>query len=715
MARKLALILLVLVLGLALWLWKGSTPSAVPLGVPATERPNAPSLDSAQTENAPELKREEVATSVASTQSTLLVVTCRAKETGAPLAGQTVHLSELNPPRGAIPVGTGTHGRLNEMLTTGGDGRVEYELPPGVPTRLSSFPEERGANAPSRREIEPLAAGERRELVIQLATLEDAHFYARVIARETKQPIAAADVHGGPREVTTDADGRFDVSNSSWSMQRLSILALGYAETVVMAQPGHETPEKAMLIELERSCMLVGLLQGAVDDAQRGRLRMVVRTEGYRLTTQDSSGLGALSAERDHTWRAEFDTTGRAEIVGLVPNAPLRVSVLSGATHLLELTEPITIRPGATREIELKVADTCKLTGIVRDDAGAVVPGLTLWLLRTGTSPRLHLTSVDADDRVGDAKTDELGRFTIPKVTPGTWRLGPEAKMYPHGAPIPADATAPFAILLEIPAGEAKHQVELVVHRGLTITGKVLDPDDKPVNDAGIQARTGPTWLGTSCGADGTFVLGPLQPGTYTLEASPSFHKELARSETLQAEAGARDVVLRLRRGGGLSGRVVDAATGEGVASTVSVSQPGNKTEYIYSRRSNPDGTFEFGGLLPGTYALAATLPDGRAGVLRAVDLPAGTKASDLVISVSAGARLRVRYAGEQKFASVRFEQEGVRFSGDGIEKGTSKMFTAPAGSVKVVCRLGGSRKEIVRELTLKTGEEQELVINDED
>src|SRR4030095_17005169 len=175
---------------------------------------------------------------------------------------------------------------------------------------------------------------------------------------------------------------------------------------------------------------------------------------------------------------------------------------------------------------------------------------------------------------------------------------------------IPADATAPFATLVEIQPGEAEHQIELVVHRGLRITGSLRDPDGKPVNNAGIEARTGETWLGTSGGEDGTFVLGPLLPGTYTLAASPSFHKGLARSEPLQAEAGARELVLRLRPGGTLSGRVVDAGTGEGVGSTIAVSQPGNKTEYIYFPRSKADGSFELGGLLPGTYSLAATLPD---------------------------------------------------------------------------------------------------------
>jgi len=350
----------------------------------------------------------------------------------------------------------------------------------------------------------------------------------------------------------------------------------------------------------------------------------------------------------------------------------------------------------------------------VRDDGGAAVSGLTLWLLRAGNSPRLRIESYERDDRIGEAQTDAQGRFAFPKVSPGTWRLGPEAKMFRDGAPIPADAVAPIAILVEIPAGEQQHEVELVVHRGLTICGSVLDPDGKGVNNAGVGAFSNGNWTGTSCGEDGVFVLGPLAPGSYRLDASPSFHKELAPSEPVQADAGARDVVLHLRPGATLSGRVIDAGTGEGVASTIAISQPGQKAD-IYFVRSKADGSFEHCGLLPGTYALAATLPDGRAGILRGVDVGAGSKSSGLVLSVRAGARLRVRYAGGQSFASVTVEQDGVCFTSDGVEKGTSKLFTAPAGAVRVVCRLRGNGKEIVRELTLEPGGEQELVLKDED
>ncbi|MBK7644816.1 MAG: hypothetical protein IPJ19_17540 [Planctomycetes bacterium] len=82
---------------------------------------------------------------------------------------------------------------------------------------------------------------------------------------------------------------------------------------------------------------------------------------------------------------------------------------------------------------------------------------------------------------------------------------------------------------------------------------------------------------------------------------------------------------------------------------------------------------------------------------------------------MSAGAKLRVRYAGELPFASIRVEQDGVCFDTDGVEKGASKGFGAPAGAVRVICSLGGNGKKIVRELTLAAGAAQELVFHDED
>jgi hypothetical protein len=478
-----------------------------------------------------------------------------------------------------------------------------------------------------------------------------------------------------------------------------------------MAQAGHETLGSVLTIELDRSCTLVGILRDGGD----GEFVLRAVTEGYRLQEQDPSLLSGLGFDAgDHTWRAKFDVRGRAEIQGLLPNAPLRISVIKERTELIELAEPVTLRPGETRELELSASSTCRLSGIVRDDTSAVVPGLTVWLLRADASRRLYLASHESDERVATAKTDAEGRFTIEKVNAGTWRLGPEAKFRSQDADVDANEIAPVAMLLEIPPGETTHSVELVVHRGLTIRGRVLDPDDKPVPHAVVFAFAASTYVISNAREDGSFVVGPLPPASFSLHAEchPS---TFAHSEEARADAGARDVVLHVRRAGKLSGRVVDAITGEGVVAQIAVSIPGDSKGFIYMPTSKPDGKFELDGLLPGTYAFAATLTDGRAGVLRGIELTGGADLRDFVVSVRQGAQVRVKYDGSQGFCSAQLLQDGVVVATDGVEKGTAKTFAVPAGSTNIRCRLGGNGKEVARELTLDVGELRELVITDED
>jgi len=299
-------------------------------------------------------------------------------------------------------------------------------------------------------------------------------------------------------------------------------------------------------------------------------------------------------------------------------------------------------------------------------------------------------------------------------VSAGVWRLSPEAKLRMHGADVSADEVAPVAMVVEIPAGVPEHEVELLVHRGLTIRGKVLDPDGNPATQANVSASQPPIYINQNGREDGSFVLGPLAPGSYRV-AADAYFSPAAPSESVRVEAGARDVVLQLRRGGKLAGRVVDGKSGEGVVAQIAVSIPSDALSRINMPTSKPDGSFELVGLLPGAYALCAAANDGRVGSLRGVELAAGGDLHDLVIQLVPGARVRVRYAGAQDFCSARVVQDGAIVATDGVEKGTSKTFSVPVGSVKVVCRLGGNGKEIVRELSLAAGAEQELVIQDQD
>ncbi len=669
-------------------------------------------------ESAPAAQREEVAASAEPAkpaQDAHLIVICRAKETGAPLAGQDVHLAGGDVRNGAIPQASGAQGKLNEIVTTGADGRAEFVLGPGIATDLSVYPKRPGANASATRTLAPLAPGERREVVLELATQEDARFFGRVIARETRKPVPGAALHGEPRLHFTDEDGRFDVSFASWSRKSIEIVAPGFGKARIGAQPGHDTPESALVIELERSSTLIAILRDAGTHKQGETLGLRVVTEAYRLQSQDPLLLSGNNMDiGEHSWRAEFDAAGRAEIADLLPGAPLRISVIAGKARLLELSAPVTLAPGETRELPIELAQTCVLSGRVHDAQGKASAGVVLWLLRAGTSPRLYLQPHERKAAVATATSDAEGRFSFPKVAPGAWRLGPEAKFLAHGQPIPADAVAPLAIAFEIQPGESTREVDLVVHRGLTIAGRVVDPAGQPARESSVNASGLGLWIFASCDEQGAFEIGPLAPGSYSVEADP-FPGPLANSEPVAAEAGARGLVLRLRRGARLAGRVVDATSGKGVVAQVAVSVPGDKTAPIHMPTSKPDGSFELDGLLPATYALAAAVDDGRVGLLRGVALSAGADLKDLVIEVHAGGRVRVRYEGAQGFCSAQVEQDGIVLATDGVETGTARTFPAPAGASQLVCQIGGDGKRIVRELALQPGEERELVIRDED
>jgi hypothetical protein len=342
------------------------------------------------------------------------------------------------------------------------------------------------------------------------------------------------------------------------------------------------------------------------------------------------------------------------------------------------------------------------------------VADLSLWLLRSERGVRLYVNHYEGDERVGSAKTDAEGRFALAKVSAGTWRLAPEPKQRLHEADVAADDIAPVALLVEIAAGEAEHEVELRVHRGLAIRGVVLEPDGKPASSTHVSAHAAPIYIDVNGKSDGTFVIGPLPPGTFRVSAD-SYSGSLAGSESVAIEAGARDVVLQLRPGGRFSARVVDSQSGLGVAAQIAVSNTSDPRTPIHMPRSKADGSFQLSGLLPGTYALCAATGDGRAGSLRGVELAAGGDLHDLVIEVRPGAKLRVRYGGAESHCSARVLQDGAVVATDGVEKGTSKVFTVPTGALKLVCRLGGNGKEIVRELSLAAGAEQELVIQDQD
>ena len=158
--------------------------------------------------------------------------------------------------------------------------------------------------------------------------------------------------------------------------------------------------------------------------------------------------------------------------------------------------------------------------------------------------------------------------------------------------------------------------------------------------------------------ADGSFVLRGLAEGPIEMEARPAdairASADYLREYLECAAGGADEVVLRMRRGRSIAGRVL-RDDGTPVAAAVRVALPSGPGEASRRRdmdatrtRSAEDGTFTLHGLPEGLYTVSAEQGGGYAPAeVRGV--PAGT--SDLVVVLAIGAPVSGRVVGADGLA----------------------------------------------------------------
>jgi hypothetical protein len=272
------------------------------------------------------------------------------------------------------------------------------------------------------------------------------------------------------------------------------------------------------------------------------------------------------------------------------------------------------------------------------------------------------------------------------------------------------DAVAPVPMQIEIPSGTPTLDIVLHVHRGISIRGRVLDTEDNPVR-AGVTATTPSTFVLVQADANGNFELGPLGPGSYSLQADS--YGTYIESDTVEVEAGAQDVVLRVSRGATVTGQAVDAVTGAGVEAELMLSRSNDARMTSIGTHLGADGSFKFDGLKPGSYTLTASMEDGRFGMLRDIEVAALSRVEGLRIKLVPGASLRVRYDGQHEVGTLKILHDGALVTFDGIERRKPARFRVPSGAVRLLFTIAG--KDLVRDVTLAAGEEREVEFKDED
>lgn len=361
------------------------------------------------------------------------------------------------------------------------------------------------------------------------------------------------------------------------------------AALIELATPG--TPDaRPVRIEIEP--------EGELEAAPGSRLS-ATRSDSGATTAEIAFEEGALALDRREipgAWRiatSEGDlrlSSGRLEIayVDREPSRRLRVKLLSGAAQLESeppfvfpidrevlladgniLGEPKLDEPSKTPErASAAPADepeappapppTATLLGKLILPEGDVLPGsIEVTLLRAERLPEIsepRSQTFAADSR----------EFTFAKLRPGTWTVFVQVQGY----------AAWVTRGVDLSAGETV-ELRCELDRGISLRGRVLDADGRPVEGALVLAEeetpvqvlelslseAPPSWTAAArSDAEGVFHLPHLLPGRKTLRATRAGHgagwSEGIDPASIDPADPQGGVVMRLTRAGAIEGRV---------------------------------------------------------------------------------------------------------------------------------------------------------------
>ena len=344
--------------------------------------------------------------------------------------------------------------------------------------------------------------------------------------------------------------------------------------------------------------------------------------------------------------------------------------------HFAGAATPVKLAAGSheiTRLTVVSFAETQKLAGIappprplgsiagtvVDSKSGAPVKGASVTLRSVGGGayyPGLTRPPRGYDNPYS-AETDERGRYSIPDVEPGIYRIATETAGYAAPRPAPYDTED----LVIVGDGQQLANVVLKISPQAVITGKIVDENGEPLIHARVSVALRSTdlretqrwrFLGSGDTDDrGEYRIASLQPGSYLVRATYRSHSGPTFEQTLP---GQPDSTYRAQFYPGSaepeSARLVNVAAGAEVSGidmkmervpTVRVrgkvigEEPGARftlqlvpkkardgfPPFEQSATRGPEGAFEFSGVRPGSYyVIARNVPSSRFAV-QAIDV----------------------------------------------------------------------------------------------
>jgi protocatechuate 3,4-dioxygenase beta subunit len=421
----------------------------------------------------------------------------------------------------------------------------------------------------------------------------------RVVAGDAEEPVVGIMVFarpfdspqaGAPHMAATDEEGRFRIIGVAPGEYLLTYGPGGTANGIDLVTGRHgpvASGAEDILVRAERGRPIRGTVRDRDGLALPGGFAVFALREGTPVGTNPAAQRHVVVAA-DGTFHIPGLPPGRYTLSfgpGFSPQ-PLAPDA--------EAAPAVTVVRGiwaGTEDLEVTLVRGVEMRGRVIDEQGQGVHG----------DGYVYVYPVGEHAGVpGSAtvKTDESGRFRTPRLDP--------AQPYTVFATGYAGA---MAVKEEgVHAGE--QEILLRTKRASVITGRVLDPDGKPVlAGVGVQAmatgsfdRSEPGWLAVAyTRADGTFQVEQLGAHTFRLVAGGGPTAFVAAGPPVTAVPGAADVTLQARRGRRVGGRLLDAAgqpLQTGNLSAWAVSSIGGLPNWIAV--NDPDGRYLFPGLPQG-------------------------------------------------------------------------------------------------------------------
>lgn len=499
---------------------------------------------------------------------------------------------------------------LNRELTTAGDGRFDFRaVPVGQAVVVST---EEGTFA---RHFSPELAPEPGEhLELEFSLVSGATVRGRVVD-EAGNPIAEAAVEalgreflGNPtaelRSATSGADGLFELAGITPGPTWLRVEREGYQE-----QLGKKFElADGQVLQLPDSVLTRGqAVAGRVtfpDGGPAVGARIAVAPDmgenlgGAPMDPRSFAGAGSA---------AVADELGAYRIAGLGPG-PWSVSVelerevdaegggLEGKTTTWTAHRPLVRAPN--EELHIVLEASLHLIGEVVDGMGLPITAFTVRGELAGSQWYMP-PSASKDESFESAE----GRFLLDGLRSGKWTFSAEAEGRARSEEIE----------LELPVeGEQR----FVLLRSVSLSGRVLDPNGEPAGGAEVskelegvevfEAMQGRgDWPTTTSDEGGLFRLEGVAPGGVSIVAKKDgFAPSIAQNHTLAEGEQLTGLVLTLRRGGTITGEVLDK-TGKPAKECMVILQMPTLEERRFSK-TDTQGRFAEAALKPGSWQVQA-------------------------------------------------------------------------------------------------------------